>query len=60
MSPYRVYEVDGAGRISKGHWIDADDDESALATARSRFPSVFELWQGGRLVARSDDGGSEA
>ena len=57
---YRVYEVDGAGRIAKGHWIDADDDQSALESARSRFPCAFELWLGGRLVARIDEGASKA
>jgi len=56
VSAYRVYRMDGAGRISKAEWIDAESDEIALESTLARLGSTpFELWQGGRLVAKSGE-----
>lgn len=54
---YRIYKLDGDGRFSAAEWIEANDDDCALAAVRSsamKAPS-FELWQGNRLVARIKD-----
>ena len=60
MGAYRVYKMDGAGRFSTADWIEAEDDERAIAAVRSKMASTgFELWQGNRLVARSDAGTME-
>ena len=48
VAAYRIYEMDG-------EWIEAGTDEAALATARARTRSeAFEVWQGGRLVGKSE------
>jgi hypothetical protein len=53
---YRLYRLDGAGRIVSADWIAADADAEAIRYARERVPeSHFELWERGRLVALSAD-----
>ena len=55
MPNYRIYRLDGAGRISTADWIDAGDDDEALSKAVAQCPSGgFELWQRKRLVHRTD------
>ena len=53
MSSYRLYRLDGAGKISSAEWIHAADDEEARREAgqRTMFGS-YELWDRNRLVAR--------
>jgi len=52
---YRVYSVDGAGKIVSADWLEADDDANALVGARSRFNGlVLEVWERHRLVGRVD------
>ncbi|MEO7278228.1 MAG: hypothetical protein ABIW33_09430 [Sphingomicrobium sp.] len=52
---YRVYRLDGTGRIAAGDWIDAASDDEALRAAReTRASGRIELWHGKRLVARID------
>jgi len=53
LPAYRMYHLDGNGRFSRGEWIDATDDESALAAARERSRRA-EVWAGDRLVGRVD------
>jgi hypothetical protein len=49
---YRLYLLDGAGKISTANWIDASSDEEALRHAREQCaPGKHELWHGRRLVA---------
>ena len=49
---YRLYLLDGAGKISTANWIDAPSDDEALEMARERCgPGKHELWHGRRLVA---------
>jgi hypothetical protein len=51
---YRMYRLDGAGRIDGAEWIDAEDDDEARSKARiQRGPGCFELWQQNRPVERS-------
>ena len=56
MGDYRLYCLDGAGRISLAQWIEANSDEDAIALVRAMKPDALkcEIWQGPRLVARLD------
>jgi hypothetical protein len=51
-SNYRLYRLDGAGKITTGEWIDAGDDQEAVdkANALGR-DGRYELWNRGRMVA---------
>ncbi|HEY8591440.1 MAG TPA: hypothetical protein VIL42_01085 [Sphingomicrobium sp.] len=53
MPNYRLYRLDGAGRISGADWIEAADDVDASNKARERAAgSRYELWQQDRLIER--------
>lgn len=55
MPAYRLYHVDGSGRFSAAEWIEAENDDSAVQSARAACKSIAcELWQGRRFVARID------
>lgn len=50
---YRVYRLDGAGRIDSGDWVEAATEEAALMELRARFrQGGFEVWHRQRLVHR--------
>jgi hypothetical protein len=50
---YRLYRLDGAGKIMSAEWVEAPDDDGARDEARSRSDSgSFELWEKNRLVER--------
>ena len=52
MREYRLYTLDGAGRITQAHEISASSDEDALAIARElKLTSKCELWERDRRVA---------
>lgn len=54
MAAYRVYRLDGAGKVLSAEWIEADNDEQAVETARGLESAVrFEVWQGQRLISRA-------
>jgi hypothetical protein len=54
LQTYRLYRLDGAGKIEGADWIEADGDAEAARQARERAgQGHFELWQQQRLVARS-------
>jgi hypothetical protein len=59
MADYRVYCLDGAGRIALADWIEASDDDDAIAKARKLKPNAnsCEVWQKGRLVAKLSSAG---
>lgn len=58
MPPYRLYHVDGAGRIMSADWLDASDDEAAVDAARLiAGDGACEVWQQHRLVIRLERGG---
>lgn len=52
MLYYRFYCFDGAGKISRARFVEADNDEDAIMIARSfKEPVRSELWLRDRLVA---------
>jgi hypothetical protein len=56
MTSYRLYCLDGAGRIGFAEWIEAPNDSDAVEEARrmKRTATRCEVWQGTRLVAALD------
>jgi hypothetical protein len=53
MREYRLYCLDGAGKITGAEWIDADCDDEAVRIARDmNKPVACEVWQRTRFVAR--------
>ena len=53
MPAYRVYCLDGAGKVSSAEWIEAKSDTAALEAARRFTDAVHcEVWDGQRLVGR--------
>lgn len=53
MSDYRLYCLDGAGRFTTVHEIQAQDDEDAVRQARAKLLGVTcELWEHGRLIVK--------
>ena len=52
MPTYRLYRLDGAGKISTAEWIEAEADHHALDKARDLVgDGGFELWERKRLVS---------
>ena len=58
MAYYRLYCLDGAGKISLADDIEAGDDAEAVVIARDthRNSRMCEIWQLDRLVATLDAG----
>ena len=57
VTNYRLYRLDGAGRIAGADWIEAPDDEQAVRQARLRASGGrFELWDKQRLILRGGNG----
>ena len=53
MSAYRVYCLDGASRFLSAEWIEAENDEQALALAAQLTQGIArEVWDRDRLVGR--------
>jgi hypothetical protein len=52
MAEYKIYCLDGNGRIARRHDLEATDDGAAAHAAREQFPEMTcELWCGTRKVA---------
>jgi hypothetical protein len=52
MADYRLYCLDGVGRIGSGEWIEATGDAEAIMLVQAKKLSVrCELWDHNRLVA---------
>ena len=53
MQTYRLYCLDGAGKIGLAEWIEAADEADAIRQAHEMKPDALkcELWLGERLVA---------
>ena len=52
---YRLYFLDGLGRIEKRHEFEAPDDEAAIRISEGwREGRRMELWQRDRRVKRWD------
>ena len=55
MAEYRLYCLDGVGKVSTAEWIEAGDDKAAIEVAKETHDGhECELWQGKRLVVRLD------
>ena len=53
MANFRLYRLDGAGKIASAEWLAADDDDHALQVARSMNESTtVEIWNRNRFVGR--------
>jgi len=57
MGTYRIYRLDGAGRIRGAEWLDALDDRFAIEGARvlaqcDGYAGGCEVWQRDRQVGR--------
>jgi len=53
VQTYRLYCLDGVGKVASAEWIEADGDEAAIEAAGDiRNGRSCELWQGNRLVMR--------
>jgi hypothetical protein len=56
LPTYRLYRLDGAGKIVAAGWIEADADEEAVRQAQDESRASggsYELWERKRLVARN-------
>ena len=52
-SNYRLYRLDGAGKITRGEWIAGETDEEAIRAAEAlATEGSYELWDRRRLVSR--------
>ena len=52
-SEYRIYFLSGSAVLSRD--IQCADDKLAIEQAERLFPKgIIEIWQGNRLVSRSD------
>ena len=53
VADYRLYGLDGVGKVASAEWIQADDDQAAIAAVEQTMDGHdCELWQGPRLIAR--------
>lgn len=49
---YRIYRLDRANHVMDVEWVNAADDDAAIAAARAMTHSgLREVWHGERLVA---------
>ena len=56
MAHYRLYCLDGSGKIGLADWFEAYTDEEAIDAARESKAGALkcEVWQGMRMVAQLD------
>ncbi len=57
MQTYRIYWLDDKGRIRRGEWIEAEDDDHARRLAEGLCDEgtpTIEVWQGARPVDEVD------
>ena len=53
MPSYRLYCLDGAGKITTAEWLEAEDDSAALQQVRDlKHRLACEVWERQRLVGR--------
>ena len=58
MPAYRLYYLDGAGRVDTAEWLEAEDDSAAIHASQLLAKGGYaELWQGQRFVSRIDQSG---
>ena len=57
MASFRLYRLDGAGKITSAEWLDAEDDAQAEQLVRElNAETTVEIWDRNRLVARIGPG----
>jgi hypothetical protein len=55
LPSYRLYCLDGVGKIMTADWLEASDDSGALQQAQDRAIGVTcEVWERSRFVGRID------
>jgi hypothetical protein len=53
VGTYRLYCLDGAGKVVSAEWIDAEDDNTAIEAAKDMVDGhTCELWARSRFVIR--------
>ena len=53
VADYRLYGLDGVEKVASAVWIEADDDQAAIAAGKEILNGrKGELWQRGRFVAK--------
>ena len=58
MANYRLYHLDGAGRIETAKWLSATTDAEAIDEARAHeVRSTIEVWDRDRLIVRIGQNG---
>ena len=59
MTDYRLYRLDGDGKIGFAEWIQAASDQEAIGAAERMWPDATrcEIWQRNRLVAKLNGSG---
>lgn len=56
MGTYRLYGLDGVGKVVSAEWIDADDEAAAIEAAKTMMDGLrYELWERSRLVIVFDN-----
>lgn len=56
MGTYRLYGLDGVGKVVSAEWIDADEDSAAIEAAKTMMDGLrYELWERSRLVIAFDN-----
>ena len=56
MGTYRLYGLDGVGKVVSAEWIDADDEAAAIEAAKKMMDGLrYELWERSRLVIVLDN-----
>ena len=60
MPAYRLYLLDGTGKVASAEWLEAADDDSAITAVKARSTARrWELWQRQRLVAEIPANGAD-
>ena len=53
MASFRLYRLDGAGKITSAEWLEADGDDHAQQLARELEADItIEIWDRNRMIAR--------
>ena len=53
LANFRLYRLDGAGKIATAEWLAAESDDHALQLARDlKADSTIEVWNRNRFVGR--------
>ena len=57
MANFRLYRLDGAGKIGTAEWLEAEDENHALELARALNASTaVEIWNRNKLIGRVPPG----